>query len=249
MPVFLRGVFILTVFFILLAAEIIFAVGFIIAGYPKSTKKGFAFKMIASSIFLINGIMAYLRSDNLRYATLVTAGLAFGLLGDIFMTIDPFIKNKQSKKLPLLFVILGGAFFLLGHGAYIAAFIVMIKQKSAFDLTLFAVTAAVTLAAVLLIGVLLRIKPVRLLPGVVIYAAAVCCVLAAAVCLGVKGYPDRPIIAAVLISAPALFIISDSTLAIKAFDKERFGTLTLRAVNLGTYFLAQMLFGLSVYLI
>lgn len=239
----------MTVFFILLAAEIVFAAEFIIAGYPKATKKGFAFKMIASSIFLINGIVAYLHSDNIRYAALVTAGLTFGLLGDIFMIMDPFIKNKQSKKLPLFFVILGGAFFLLGHGAYIAAFVVMIKQKSAFDLTLFAVTAAASLTAVLLIGALLRIKPGKLLPGVVIYAAAVCCVLAAAVCLGVKGYPDSPIIAAVLISAPALFIISDSTLALKAFDKERFGTLTLRAVNHGTYFLAQMLFGLSVYLI
>lgn len=239
----------MSAFIILLVAEIIFAAEFIIAGYPKATKKGFAFKMIASSIFLINGIVAYSHSDNLRYAELVTAGLSFGLLGDIFLTMDPFIKNKQSKKLPLVFVVLGGVFFLLGHGAYITAFIVMIKQKSAFDLTLFAVTAAVTLTAVLLIGALLRIKPGRLLPGVVIYAAAVCCVLAAAVCLGINGYPDKLITKAVLISAPALFIISDSTLAIKAFDKERFGTLTLRAVNLGTYFLAQMLFGLSVYLI
>lgn len=231
----------MSAFIILLVAEIIFAAEFIIAGYPKATKKGFAFKMIASSIFLINGIVAYSHSDNLRYAELVTAGLAFGLLGDIFLTMDPFIKNKQSKKLPLVFVVLGGVFFLLGHGAYITAFIVMIKQKSAFDLTLFAVTAAVTLTAVLLIGALLRIKPGRLLPGVVIYAAAVC--------LGVNGYPDKLITKAVLISAPVLFIISDSTLALKAFDKERFGTLTLRAVNLGTYFLAQMLFGLSVYLI
>ena len=239
----------MSAFIILLVAEIIFAAEFIIAGYPKATKKGFAFKMIASSIFLINGIVAYSHSDNLRYAELVTAGLAFGLLGDIFLTMDPFIKNKQSKKLPLFFVILGGVFFLLGHGAYITAFIVMIKQKSAFDLTLFAVTAAVTLTAVFLIGALLKIKPGRLLPGVVIYAAAVCCVLAAAVCLGINGYPDKLITKAVLISAPALFIIYDSTLAIKAFDKERFGTLTLRAVNLGTYFLAQMLFGLSVYLI
>lgn len=239
----------MSAFIFLLVAEIIFAAEFIIAGYPKATKKGFAFKMIASSIFLINGIVAYSHSDNLRYAELVTAGLAFGLLGDIFLTMDPFIKNKQSKKLPLVFVVLGGAFFLLGHGAYITAFIVMIKQKSAFDLTLFAVTAAVTLTAVLLTGALLKIKPGRLLPGVVIYAAAVCCVLAAAVCLGVSGYPDKLITKAVLISAPVLFIISDSTLAIKAFDKERFGTLTLRAVNLGTYFLAQMLFGLSVYLI
>lgn len=239
----------MSAFIFLLVAEIIFAAEFIIAGYPKATKKGFAFKMIASSIFLINGIVAYSHSDNLRYAELVTAGLAFGLLGDIFLTMDPFIKNKQSKKLPLFFVILDGVFFLLGHGAYITAFIVMIKQKSAFDLTLFAVTAAVTLTAVLLIGALLKIKPGRLLPGVVIYAAAVCCVLAAAVCLGINGYPDKLITKAVLISAPALFIISDSTLAIKAFDKERFGTLTLRAVNLGTYFLAQMLFGLSVYLI
>ena len=239
----------MSAFIILLVAEIIFAAEFIIAGYPNATKKGFAFKKIASSIFLINGIVAYSHSDNLRYAELVTAGLAFGLLGDIFLTMDPFIKNKQSKKLPLVFVVLGGAFFLLGHGAYITAFIVMIKQKSAFDLTLFAVTAAVTLTAVLLIGALLRIKPGRLLPGVVIYAAAVCCVLAAAVCLGINGYPDKLITKAVLISAPVLFIISDSTLAIKAFDKERFGTLTLRAVNLGTYFLAQMFFGLSVYLI
>lgn len=236
-------------FAILLIAESVFAILFIKAGYPESTKKGFYFKMAASAIFVANGIYFYFLSDKTPYTLTVVAALILGFLGDIFLTMDPFIKNKSSKKLSTFFIILGGLFFLSEHIAYIYAFVGEIRQKEAFSLELFLTASLAVLIISFAVKILLKIRLGKFLIPIVIYSAAISSMFALAVCLALKGYPENTALNAGLFAAPLLFIISDSSLVIKYFDSKRFNTLTVRSINLGTYFLAQMLFGLSVYLI
>lgn len=233
-------------FIIFFIAEALFASLFIKAGYPKATKKGFCFKMFASAIFVASGIYAYILSDKSQYAVTVIIALIFGLLGDVFLTMDPFIKNKSNKKLSIFFIILGGLFFLAGHITYMLAFISELKKNQSFDLRIFITSVAVILLVAAIIKVILKIKLRKFMFPIIIYSAAISSMFALAVCLAVKVYTDNMTMQAILFSAPLLFIVSDLSLVLKFFNCERFDTFAVRIINLGTYFLAQMLFGLSI---
>lgn len=107
---------------------------------------------------------------------------------------------------------------------------------------------AVVLLIATIIKITLKIKPGKLLILIIIYAVGISAMFALAVCLAFKVYSDNIAMQVILFSAPLLFIVSDLSLVLKFFDSERFDTIAVRIINLGTYFLAQMLFGLSIYL-
>ena len=227
-------------------ADAVFAVLFIREGYPQSTKKGFAFKMIASAIFVANGLYAYFQSGKNAYGLTVLLALLLGFVGDIFLTFDPFLKDKSNKKLSTFFVVLGGVFFLAGHICYLLAFLRLLKASGTFRLPTFlcALCAVPVVFAVVLLALKIHLKAFTV--PVFLYAVAISSMFAAAVCLALHGHAGQPTLQVLLFAAPLLFIVSDASLVLKSFDQDRFGNLTMRAVNLGTYYLAQMLFGLSV---
>ena len=235
---------VIMVYAVLFILEAVFTCLFIRAGYPEATKKGFAFKMIASSVFVINGVYSALPFGS-RFPVLIVTALALGLAGDIFLTFDPFIKDKNDKKKSAFFILLGGAFFLAGHVVYMVAFAGEIKAKSAFSPLIFALGIILGIAGIFALILFSRVKPGKAIIPIGIYAAAISAMFALGLCLALGAYAGSPAAKIILIAAPVLFIISDSSLLLEFFDKERFNNMTVRSINLGTYFLAQMLFGLA----
>ena len=197
-------------------------------------------------IYLLNGFYAF-RSTEIRYYSLaIIAGLIAGFFGDIFLTLDPFIRDKKSK-VNMIVIIIGGICFLFGHIAYILAFVRTLINKDLFRPALiFGVWAG---AFILFIAVksALKVNFGKLTVPVFVYAVIIIFMLSCAVCLAVYGIEGNLPAKTALIAAPVLFIISDFSLVLKFFDKERFNSLPVRIINLGTYFLSQMLLGLSIW--
>ena len=235
----------LEVFLALFVLEAVFAFMFIKAGWPESTKKGFVYKMIASAVFVAAGMYAFLSvSRESYYSVAILAGLISGFAGDIFLTLDPFIRDKKSK-LNTAAIITGGLFFLFGHICYICAFVREMLARRAFSPLITAVFWAGAMLVIIGLKLILNIKAGKLTVPVFIYALVLTFMAACAVCLAKTqgGFISK----AIIICAPVLFIISDFSLMIKFFDKERFNTLPIRALNLGTYYLSQMLLAVSIY--
>ena len=232
------------VYIFLFIAEAIFAFLFIKMGYPEATKKGFSFKMCAAAVFVLNGIYAYFQGVKGAYAISIIIALIFGFFGDLFLALNPFFKNKESKLLTF-FVLLGGAFFLLEHVTYIVTFAKELKEKAAFNAFIFVGILLLVLIIGVVLTAFLKLKLGKFTIPIIIYALAISSMLAISVCLAINGSSNIKL-QIILCTAPILFIISDSTLALKIFDKKRFDTMLVRTINLSTYFLAQMLFGLSI---
>lgn len=234
------------IYILLFIAEIIFTFLFIKEGYPEATKKGFSFKMCAATVFVLNGIYAYFQGGKGAFAISIIIALIFGFWGDLFLALNPFIRNKKNeKKLSVFFVLLGGIFFLLEHVTYIVTFAKELKEKEAFNALIFVGVLLAVLIIGIIIAISLKLKLGKFTVPIIIYALAISSMLAISICLAVNG-TDNIQLQLILISAPILFVISDSTLVLKMFDKKRFDNMFVRAINLSTYFLAQMLFGLSI---
>lgn len=234
------------IYILLFIAEMIFASLFIKAGYPEATKKGFSFKMCAAVIFVINGIYAYLQGVKGAYAVSIVIALIFGFWGDLFLALNPFYKNKKNeKKLSTFFVLLGGVFFLLEHVTYIVTFAKELKKEAAFNAFVFVGVLLSVLIIGVVLTVVLKLKLGNFTVPIIIYALAISSMLAISVCLALKASGNIKL-QIILFLAPILFVISDSTLVLKIFDKKRFDNMLVRSINLSTYFIAQMLFGLSM---
>ncbi len=235
----------LEIFAALFVLEGIFAFGFIKAGWPESTKKGFVYKMLASAVFVAAGIYSFISIKEKSYYSLaILCGLILGFTGDIFLTLDPFIKDKKSK-MNTAAIIIGGACFLFGHICYICAFVREMLARDAFSRVVTAVFWAGAMLVILGAKLILNIKAGKLTIPVFIYAAVISFKAACAVCLAKS--QGGAVSKAIIIAAPVLFLISDLSLMVKFFDKERFNTLPVRALNLGTYYLSQMLLAVSIY--
>ena len=234
------------IYILLFIAEMIFASLFIKAGYPEATKKGFSFKMCAAVIFVINGIYAYLQGVKDAYAISIVIALIFGFWGDLFLALNPFYRNKKNeKKLSIFFVLLGGVFFLLEHVTYIVTFAKELKKEAAFNAFVFVGVLLTVLIIGVVLTVVLKLKLGNFTIPIIIYALAISSMLAISVCLALKANGNIKL-QIILFLAPILFVISDSTLVLKIFDKKRFDNMLVRSINLSTYFIAQMLFGLSM---
>lgn len=237
------------IFIPLWIVESVFVGLFIPAGHPLTTKKSFALKMAACALFMANGLYAYSLSAHTAYGVTVLLGLAGGWIGDVFLALDPFVRHKQNRRLSIVLFAIGGFCFLLGHLAYMAAFTCLLRASHAFRILPFLLAFGGVLLCFALTFALAKVKAGKFFVPVVLYAAGLACMCALAICCALSVFPGQTVLQAVLIAAPLLFAFSDVTLALQNADKERFGTLTMRAVCLVPYFLAQMLLGLSVWLV
>lgn len=234
------------VLIILWIAEAVFAALFILTGHPVSTKSGFWFKMAACGLFIANGLYAFLLSGKTEYGVTISAGLIAGCIGDVFLALDPFIRDRKDKKLSLTLFVIGGAFFLIGHFAYITAFARMLYTTKTFRFLPFAAAWGGILIVMALVIRLSGIHAGKIAIPIAVYAVFLGCMFALAVCAATFRYTGQIVMQSILIGAAALFVTSDVTLALKSADKTRFGSLGMRMLCLVAYFLAQMMFGLSI---
>lgn len=235
------------VFIPLWIAEALFAGLFIVTGYPKATKKGFLFKMLACAVYTVNGLYAFSLTEKM-YGYLILNGLLCGWIGDIFLGLDPFIIPKKNKKLSMTIFLIGGLFFLLGHAVYISAFLRLMLQSHAFRVLPFLLSFVCVLACFVLAFGLSKVKAGKLFVPLMVYAVCLAGMCALAICSALLVCNGQTVLQIVLIGAPLLFAFSDVTLALRCANEERFESLPMRSVSLGAYFLAQMLLGLTASL-
>ena len=129
------------------------------------------------------------------------------------------------------------------------AFVKELRYLGTFNLRVFLIAWAVILALALLTKKLLNVKLGKLGFPILAYSLGLSAMGALSICFALCSFPNNYFFKAIMLIAPALFIVSDATLGLKFSDKERFGTLKIRYVTLITYYTAQMLFGLSITLL
>ena len=228
-------------------AEVVFSTFFCSAGWPESTKKGFYYKMAASSVFLLFGILCGRFAGEETYRNLIIAGLALGWVGDVFMTFDPFLVNK-SKVAKAAAGITGGLAFLAGHICYIVAFVRLLSPVSRKTVCIFAAAVAALMCVVIIIKQALKVALGKIAPAVAVYAVMLLSMLSLAWILAFTG-GKIPAFGAAVAAGALLFVVSDFTLALKLFAGKRFDTLNVRRIYIYTYFFAQLLIAGTLALI
>lgn len=230
----------------MVCAEIILVPLFIKAQWPNKTKKSLTLKMICASLFVAIGVTAMVGGQNdSLYAILMVVGFIMCWFGDLFLHVSP----KQ------IYFLIGLVFFLIGHiffaSAYTTAITDLFPEASVFDWR--EIIAIVILLIVGIVGQRLTMthRLGKATIPVLIYTIALLTMLVKACSLGVRyalaGMPHATGVCLLLCFGGLLFVISDSTLVYINFDKRK--NLPLKAVNLVTYFGAQVLLACSILFI
>lgn len=236
-------------FIILFIVDLVIAVMYAKEGHPEVNLKSFVYKMLASAIFVVNGVLAYMHNEPGKYGRLVVIALVLGLIGDALLSFEPFCHGDNRQQKIVVFTVIGALFFLAGHICYILAFVEELHVRKAFNIKVFLLAWAVIILLAIIVKTALRAKLGKLALPMLVYALGLSAMGAQSICLSLLGFHGNLPMQLLFIVAPLLFIISDSTLALKFSDKERFGSLNIRMVTLITYYAAQMLFGLTVMLV
>lgn len=236
------------VFPILMVIDIIVACFYAKNSYPTVDKKAFWLKILASVIFVLCGGFAYYVCGGDSYSKLIMCALVCGLIGDGLLSCDPFFKEENRKKGMIVTTIIGAGFFLLGHALYIVAFIKEIKRLDAFRLPVFLIVWLLGIGFGIGATIILKLKHGKLGVPMLIYMTGLCAMSALSINLALFGYKGGPLLQALLVIAPVIFMVSDATLGLKFADKERFSTANMRYLTLLTYYPAQMMFGITIVL-
>ncbi len=198
-----------------------------------SEKYGFKMKMLCAFMYLATGIASAASvSTATQYSFMILGALAFGVLGDFFLS------YKKDRYFPV-----GMAFFALGHIAYFFTFLRIGQSKALY----YAVTAAF-LAAVILIPILLLIRRLKFKISktmIVLYSAVLvffyCCTIIMGRVCTING---KSALSFCLMFGGTLFFLSDIMIGIGKGGIKRPEFLH-NAVSY-TYFAAQTLFALSI---
>lgn len=215
-------------------ASFAFAAACIILRSKNKSFGGMVCKFMASFGFIGVAIMGnYINNGaNLAYFSLTCFALMFGFCGDIFLGIKE-IAPIFKKKL----VILGTAFFLIGHIVYLIAFFGIGASTITTAFLPLGVGVALIMIAVLKINADKKFKAI-----LTIYYALLVFKIAACASLVIT----KPCTASILLLvASVLFIISDTCLGIIYFTPVKKKN-SLVMIELSTYYPAQLMFALSV---
>lgn len=185
-------------------------------------------KSIASSLFVLIGIINFVyfiktKQENKNYATLLLAGLVFGMLGDILLEI--------------IFIV-GAVLFAIGHVFYFFAFCAIEK----FNLKNLIASACLFVPCTLF----LVLAPIFDFGGplmqmvCIAYALIISCMTGKAISNAIKNKTPLNLLLAI---ATILFTFSDLMLVLNVFGPSGIVFLIL---CLGTYYPAQLLLAYSI---
>lgn len=214
--------------------------------WPDRCKKSFIYKTIGAALFVLCGFLSMkISGNNTPYASLMMWGLVFGFFGDVFLH---SLQNKSWH------FVVGFLSFLIGHIVYIVAFWKAIKTTypgkpvfTWYELVVTFVLLAVMLTIMLKMGIFEGKKP--LLAAFCVYGFILFTMLTKGLrySIGeiVYGTNDNmiPIFLTVGLGA-ILFTISDIILGFTIPMGKT--TRLVRNINIGTYFAAQILLGVSI---
>ena len=137
---------------IFLGLGIVCMIAFLIRRGENSSFSALMLKISASMMFVITAAVSiYYTQGDIRYGILIVVGLAFGMLGDIWLDL------KWIYKSDIRYFLYGGfMFFMLGHFCFITA-IVTVNHITSKEMLL-----CLILPAVVAVGVQLAKKPMKL---------------------------------------------------------------------------------------
>jgi len=209
---------------------------FIKSEYAGQMLKATVLKGIAAAFFVALGVYCYVNNQT-NGGMLIVIGLALGMLGDIFLNMRNLYEGAKSNK---IFAI-GILAFLSGHFLYIA-----FLMQRAFDKLWIALVMTVVIAVVAIPPLMKRItapsKGLKIF-GYVYLTIVICmfsCSVAMLISQGISA------LTFIFVGGAFLFMISDFIMIYYSFGKK---IKPLRAINLLSYYVGQLLIAYCISLI
>lgn len=201
-----------------------------------SSKYGFKIKMLCAFMYLITGILSAVVFHRVTdYTVLILGALVSGFFGDFFLS------YKNDRYFPV-----GVGFFALGHIIYSITFLFIGEMNAIkYIIPVIVMTVIMFIPVVYIIKVKLNLGKMEL--PILIYALLLLFSFACGVAKGIVAIKNANLSQGLcMISASLLFVVSDILLGLKSggmkLPKE------MRHMVTYTYFPAQTLFALSIYL-
>lgn len=222
------------VIYVFVALTAIFAVATIITNAKKMFTAKLIFKTTASLFFVLIGVASLNRATYQSWQALILAGLVFGLVGDIFLSVVSADPGDQK-----IFDAFGIVTFTAGHLFYILAFA---ELTSNFNLWLLILVAVCPLLIFALEATKVLKMSLTMKIGAVLYALVISTMLAFAVNVYLE--LGRTNLTVYILIGAVLFIISDLVIAFRNFSKYKDNQVL--ALTLGFYYVAQIMLALSI---
>ena len=222
---------------------------FIISIVKKQRIKGFYFKGFTSLAFILifavgvydlyvknNGMnLSFIDKKHILFTIFVALGLVCGLLGDLFLEVQYFYKEKKNSQ-----IFSGMVAFFIGHVFYIIA----ISSLIGFNYLSIIVGLVFTIAVVIG-GFILKMNFGKLKLPSYLYTFIIFTMVGQSLFLAIDS--QFSLFSVVLMSGALLFGISDLLLAPIYFKGEK--RVSFVIANLATYYLAQLLIAISILFI
>ena len=218
---------------VLIVIGLLIDVWFIRTEYQGKMKKAVVLKGAASLFFVLLGGVSWLEVQS-NFGTMVLIGLVLGMMGDIFLNLRNLYEGSKSMKV----FALGILFFLSGHFLYIAA---LVRKSPRIIYSAMLTTAVLSLLAIppLMRRVTAPNRGLRIFGWV--YLAVVIAMFSSSLMLLVEKGVET---GALLFSLGALlFVVSDFIMIYYSFGEK---IRPLRAINLLSYYIGQILIALTV---
>lgn len=202
----------------------------------KSYAQRVLYKTLSSTGFIFIAIFALLENNevSLIYSGGILIALIFGLVGDMLLSLHPFLDKKEGN-----FMNIAGSFsFLLGHLVYISIFTYYVGFRP----------ISLIYIAIIPLIIILLIKLKVLYPNdknfaVIVYATMISFMLVQGVCLHNSKIFDH---STIILIACILFFLSDLILTFYNFSKYKLKY--MMPICLILYYCAQVLFAYSIAL-
>ena len=230
---------------VIAAVGLVFLTLFLIEKTRKYSVKATLLKATTSILFIALGVVSsYLKPEGGLFSALAILGLAFGMLGDVWLDFKYVFKNEDK-----IFTYAGFVSFAIGHIFYITGMFLRFWQEGAS--VLYIILPFVAGALLGLVTVLME-KPLKLKFGsmkaiTLIYSFFLFSMVSVAVSLSIL-HEFRVLTLILMAVGGALFAISDLILSGTYFGegKERPVDIITNGV---TYYLAQYVIAFSLYFV
>jgi len=222
------------------AALIIFAlvglgidIWFISTEYAGKMGKATVLKGLASLVFVLMGAYCYSKLQT-HFGKLILIGLALGMVGDVFLNLRNLFTGGKSAK---VFAV-GILAFLSGHFLYIAA---LIGRSSDIVLIALIMTVVITFGAIppLMKRINAPSKGLKIFGYV--YLVIVIAMFSCSAALWIK--TGTTALNVIFAAGGLLFMVSDFIMIYYSFGKK---IKPLRAINLLSYYVGQLLIALTI---
>lgn len=201
--------------------------------YEHEEKYVFAvvLKGLASSCFVILGILCAIQSINMEFTKMVKYGLLLGLIADIMLNLRFVFKTKGK----LVFLV-GILVFLAGHVMYLCALI------PSYDYLLITIALGIIASALILKWIFSKIEAEKAFKIFGIFYIGVIVIMNA---VAIRNFILASTIGnGIFLLGAISFLFSDIVLILNTFGKET--KFSLRITNLSLYYVGQLLIAYSL---